>query len=469
MNRAHHQKLWVRGSFSGLLTGLRLDISLQADRVRFMERDVCLTIKVVLLGMMSFYLYYLDWEGATKVGELALDTFKGGFLAYLIANLLVAAALLFMAVLPFALVHWAVFVMNLVDGIFMALMVVVTGGVNSTIYWVFHFLIVRNSISLPTAGQQVALNLIVISCYVFGGVLDRFFSVFEDSDDMKHAFVTAMVGSFSERAAEPLLVKVALLLLLAVCCYAIQVLFLRQLESQEEAREFNARQDQLRSTGRLAAEIAHQLKNPLAIINNAAFNLQRSLKGQDTAAATQLGIIREEVDRSDRIITELMGYAQLTEGRVEKLDLQEELASAISQALPVAVGYEVEVVRDFGPDLPPLLMQRAHLKEVLVNILLNAREAVQGRGRIAVSAKAGRRNSVTIVISDNGPGIPAAQQAQIFEPYFSTKEKGTGLGLAIVKHNTELYGGKVRVESELGKGTRFILEFPPKATMTETR
>ena len=73
--------------------------------------------------------------------------------------------------------------------------------------------------------------------------------------------------------------------------------------------------------------------------------------------------------------------------------------------------------------------------------------------------------SVVITIADDGPGIPRDKIAQIFEPYFTTKEKGTGLGLAIVKHNTELYGGTVIVESELGKGTQFILQFPAKTAM----
>ena len=469
MNRTRHHNLKTLRMLTRLLMGQRLDAAHQADRIRFMERDICLTIKVVLFGMMAFYLYYLDWEGAPKVGELALDTLRGGFMAYLGANVLVAGALLFMQALPFALVQWSVFVMNLVDGIFLALMVVVTGGIDSPIYWVFHFLIVRNSISQPTPGQQVALNLMVISCYVLGGVLDRFFVLWEDLGEMKLALKDALIGTFAERAAEPLMVKVALLLLLAACCYAIQILFMRQLQSEDEARQFNTRQEQLRSTGRLAAEIAHQLKNPLAIINNAAFTVQRSLKDGNPVAATQLGIIREEVDRSDRIITQLMGYAQLNEGRVEKVDLAEELDSAIALALPQGAGFEVEVVRAVAPALPPLLMQRGHLKEVLVNILLNAREAIHGRGRIEVAANLVENDSIAVTIADNGPGIPDYQQAQIFEPYFSTKEKGTGLGLAIVRHNIELYGGNVRVESELGKGSRFILEFPAKATMSETR
>src|SRR5207249_4015586 len=127
-----------------------------------------------------------------------------------------------------------------------------------------------------------------------------------------------------------LLLRLALLILLTICCYSIQVLLDRQRHLEEEAREFAVREGQLRAVGRLAAEFAHQMKNPLAIINNALFSLQRSLKGVKTDASEQIGIIREEVERSDRIITEIMGYAQLSEGRVEKLSVTEELDRAIN-------------------------------------------------------------------------------------------------------------------------------------------
>jgi signal transduction histidine kinase len=143
----------------------------------------------------------------------------------------------------------------------------------------------------------------------------------------------------------------------------------------------------------------------------------------------------------------------------------EELDQAIARAFPPAVKYEVEVRRDYAPALPPLLMQRTHLYEALENLLQNAREAMNGRGAIEVSAHVGDNYSVEIGIADSGPGIPREKLPQIFEPYFTTKEKGSGLGLAIVKHNTELYGGTVGVESELGKGTRFILKFPAKTVM----
>ena len=110
-------------------------------------------------------------------------------------------------------------------------------------------------------------------------------------------------------------------------------------------------------------------------------------------------------------------------------------------------------------------MQKRHLSGVLVNLLQNAREAMHGRGEVSISARCGENDSVRILIADTGPGIPPDKRDKIFEAYFTTREKGTGLGLAIVKHNTEMYGGAVQVESEIGKGTRFVLEFPARILM----
>jgi signal transduction histidine kinase len=99
-------------------------------------------------------------------------------------------------------------------------------------------------------------------------------------------------------------------------------------------------------------------------------------------------------------------------------------------------------------------------------LLQNAREALDGMGgNIFIKARLLKDFSTEISFGDDGPGIPPDKRERIFEPYYTTKEKGTGLGLATVKHNVEIYGGQVRVESELGKGTRFILLFPPRALM----
>jgi signal transduction histidine kinase len=265
--------------------------------------------------------------------------------------------------------------------------------------------------------------------------------------------------------AEPFLLRLIVLILMAACCYGIQVLMEKHRRAEEEAREFAVRQEQLRSAGRLAARIAHQIKNPLAIINNAAYSLQKALEQGKDSMGQQVQIIREEVERSDRIITQLMGYAQLAEGRVEKLNIIEEIERAIAEVFPLAAKYKVTISRVYAPNLPVLVVQRIHLTEILMNLLQNAREAIGGHGHIQVTVQHGPENSLVLSISDSGPGIAKEQLDKVFQPYFSTKEKGTGLGLALVKNNAELYGGSVRVESALGKGARFIVNLPTRIYM----
>jgi two-component system NtrC family sensor kinase len=251
--------------------------------------------------------------------------------------------------------------------------------------------------------------------------------------------------------------------LLTFCCYGVQALAERQRRELEEAREFAVRESQLHSAGRLAAEFAHQIKNPLAVIANATYSLERSLRENKNSAAQQIEIIQEEVARADRVVTQIMGYAQLSEGRVEKLDVLEELERAVAQVFPPAVPTSIRIQRQYANHFPPLLMQRGHLLEIFVNLLANARDAAGEAGNISIKAACHGDYTTEISIRDDGPGIPPDKITRIFEAYYTTKVKGSGMGLAIVRHNADLYGGNVRIKSEVGKGAEFILTFPARA------
>ena len=137
----------------------------------------------------------------------------------------------------------------------------------------------------------------------------------------------------------------------------------------------------------------------------------------------------------------------------------------MKQAFPPGLAPGTKVNLDLHGPFPPMLMQRRHLSEILLNLLQNAREALGNRGRVIISARVRRDLATEIIVADDGPGIAADKLERIFEAYFTTKERGSGLGLSIVKNNAELYGGTVRAESELGKGARFILVFPAKASL----
>lgn len=430
-------------------------------RLEIMERDIMLPLKAFAIGMIFYSFVSTPWFGLTSsMLDITVETVQYLFCFYVLASVLFALLMFNPARWPLAIVQWTVVTSSLVDGLFLAGMALLTGGLDSILFWLFVGLIVRNAVSVPPGVSQLILNFAISLCYVLVGVLG--FSV---SGNLDATTLRTLQLMPREDWGQPFVLRLVVLWLTAICCYGAQVLLERQRLATEEADEFVTREGQLRSAGRLAAEFAHQIKNPLAVINNATFSLQRALRDGKAGAAQQIEIIQEEVSHADRIVTQIMGYAQLTEGRVEKLNVAEELERAITQVFPPAVPTGIRIHREFDRTFPPLLMQRHHLSEIMLNLLKNAREAVGENGNVYITADSRRDYAVEISVRDDGPGIPPDKIERVFEAYYTTKEHGTGLGLAIVKHNTELYGGTVRVESGLGKGAAFTLVFPAKTLM----
>jgi signal transduction histidine kinase len=491
----------------GLLT-FRPEPEQQARRIVKMQTHIVLPAKAGIIAVVLYYIFSSAWtQEAPSAHDVALDFLKRYFLVYSACNLAIAAFFISWRRFPAGLFQWLVFILGLLDGLFVSGLVLITDGFGSVAYWLFPVLTVLNAISIPLATPQIVLNLLLGCFYLGAGLLypkvalaelqapaflhsrapTNAVAAWAISNELartnlshpgtnfaaagagtnryartNYAWIKDLPARQEELPSDPGLPKVILLWLLTACCYGVQVLR----RAIEESREFAVREGQLRSASRLSAEFAHQIKNPLAIINNAVFSLQRAVKEGRSDLSKQLEIIREEVERSDKIITQIMGYAQLSEGHVEKLDLVDEVDRALEQTFPAAVETGVRIERRYAPHLPPLLMQRQHLSQILINVLQNAREALNGQGKVTVAVVYRNDQSIEITISDNGPGIAPDKVEKVFEQYYSTKEKGTGLGLAIVKHNVELYAGKVRAESELGKGARFILNFPAKTVMT---
>ena len=430
-----------------------------------------LPLRVLLLAVLGYFFFLSDWRDVPyQPRGLGLALLRYYFWFYLLANIAAGAAFIWMRQMSLKTTQWINVMVGLLDVLLMTGLTFIVDGFDSPLYWVFPVLILHNALAIPLALPQILLNVVVTLGYIAGGVLDRV--LIYNPDDK----VVALLGRLlhqelgvgdrnSELRSENPVPRVIVLVIWAACCYGIQVLFEKQKRAEAEATEFAVRQERLRTAGRLAAEIAHKIKNPLGIITNAAFCLQRAINDGELSVEEQITIIREEVSRADQILTELMGYAQLAEGRVERLEVAAEIDDALLQVFPPAAKYEVRIKRYYSSDLPSILMQRQHLSSILVNLLQNAREALDGHGEIEVATRYGERDSIVITIADNGPGIPHDKLGKIFDAYFTTRAKGTGLGLAIVKHNAEMYGGAVKVHSELRKGTRFTLEFPPRILM----
>ena len=438
------------------------DAARALNRILSMERDLMLLVKVVFIGIVLYSFNYSHslWMGQiSSTLDVTVETVQLFFGFYIAASAALAVPLFFARRLPLAVLQWTTVTSCLVDALLLAAMTVVTGGLDSILFWLFIGLILRNSVSVPPGFTQLFLNFATSLCYALVAALDV--TIAANLDDTTRRALVDLQGH--EDLGEPFVLRMLVLWLTALSCYGVQAFLERQRLAEEESHEFGMREGQLRSAGRLAAEFAHQIKNPLTVINNAAYSLQRSLPGNKNAAAQQIEIIREEVARADRVITQIMGYAQLSEGRVEKLDVVGEIERAIAQVFPDALPSGIELQKNYAGTFPPLLMQRGHLSEILLNLLQNARESLGEKGKIIISADSRRDHAVEISVKDDGPGITPDKMERIFEAYFTTKEKGTGLGLAIVKHNVELYGGTVRVDSVLGKGAKFTVVFPAKA------
>ena len=437
-------------SFFHLFRSVAPDENEQRVRIRFMERHTMLPVKAVYFLLLVYYLYFSSWPELDNVRWTLFQTIQWFFLLCLIVNTVIAVMLFRMDEFSIGVLREVVFSICLFDAVLLAMMTELTGGFESFLFWLFLGIQVRNAISMPVATTQIMANLCVSVIYLCAGAFD--------------IIVARSVEELEGITVEPVMLRALLLVLMTAFCYALQVLIDKQRRMDSEEEEFDRRQSQLQASGRLAAEIAHQIKNPLGIINNTAFTLGKLTAG-DQIIQKQVELVREEVNKADQVITKLMGYAQLTEGRLDKLDINDVLDFSITQVFPEGHKFGIRIRKNYGIALPPLLAQFLHISEVFVNILQNSREAVGENGEISIITSYGGNYTLSVVIEDNGPGISLNMMDKVFEPYLTTKEKGTGLGLAIVKHNTELYGGKVEVNSELGKYTRFNLLFPGRSAI----
>ncbi len=441
---------WWR--LSQLFRSVAPDDGSQRARIRFMERSTVLPVKAVYFLVLIFYLYFIEWPemDSDRVRWTLLRTIQWFFIFCLIVNVIIGVMLIRMEEFTTRVLREVVFSICLFDALLLAMMTELTGGFESFLFWMFLGLQIRNAISMPIATTQIVANLSVSVIYLCAGAFD--IVVARSEEELENI------------TGEPVMLRALLLMLMTACGYGLQVLIDKQRRMEDEEDEFDRRQSQLQASGRLAAEIAHQVKNPLGIINNAAFALGQVM-GENETAKRQVGLIREEVNRADQIITKLMGYAQLVEGRLARLNVNEALDAAILKVFPKGSKFGTRIRREYGIALPPLLAQPEHISEVFVNVIQNAREALCNNGEIQIKTSYEGDYRFRVVIEDNGPGIPADLLESVFEPYHTTKERGTGLGLAIVRHNTELYGGTVEIESELGKYTRFNLLFPGRTAI----
>ncbi len=245
-----------------------------------------------------------------------------------------------------------------------------------------------------------------------------------------------------------------------------QILILRDLGEVRRLQDEVRRQEKLAALGGLAAGVAHEIRNPLSSIKGlATFFAAQFEDGSESKQAA--GVMIQEVDRPNRVITELLDFARPTDLKFAATDLAPLLTRSIQLIQQEAANLNIRIDTHIADDICPVMIDGDRIAQCLLNLYLNAIQAMEHDGTLTVRCEAEDHQSVRLTVSDTGPGIKADQLSRIFDPYFTTKNKGTGLGLAIVYKIMEAHQARLKVESAPGKGASFILSFACHRIPTE--
>jgi two-component system sensor histidine kinase HydH len=231
---------------------------------------------------------------------------------------------------------------------------------------------------------------------------------------------------------------------------------IRNLETEVE------RSKRLASIGRLAAGVAHEIRNPLSSIKGFATYFKGRYQDVPEDQKTA-GIMIDEVERLNRVIGQLLEFARPLEPEKKESSLQGLIRRSIKTIKAEAMKKAIDVVLELPDKMEPVHLDPDRINQVLLNLYLNAIQSMEGGGTLSVRiARDENVPGVVIVVRDTGAGIEEKDLERIFDPYFTTKPTGTGLGLAIVHNIMEAHGGDIKVESKRGKGTSVTLIIPDR-------
>jgi signal transduction histidine kinase len=230
--------------------------------------------------------------------------------------------------------------------------------------------------------------------------------------------------------------------------------------------------------------VAHEIRNPLAGIGTSAQILKRRIESGDPRGQFA-DLILEEVSRLDRIVESLLQFARPTTPRLSRHSILPSLDKALTLVHELAVRQDVDLKVERADSVPELFIDHDQILQVLLNVLMNALQALAKGGEITVAVAPARKRAaergglgrratdrlqprrqtplldvVEVRIRDNGPGIPSAVLARVFDPFFTTRTQGTGLGLSICQSIVREHGGTISIESVVGQGTTVVIDLP---------
>jgi len=234
----------------------------------------------------------------------------------------------------------------------------------------------------------------------------------------------------------------------------------RDITADINTRQAMMQQDKLASIGRLSAGVAHEINNPLTTILTTAMLIQEDIDSKNPMYE-ELGTIANEALRCRKIVASLLDFARQTKPAKKHHNINDIITECVRLTRKQAEFKDVQILEALSDKLPELLLDKEQIQQALINLILNATDATEPGGKITVSTAFSPDNQfVSINVSDTGKGIDDETIDKIFEPFFTTREIGTGLGLAITHGIIGRHGGDIKVHSQPGQGTTFVISLP---------
>jgi two-component system NtrC family sensor kinase len=280
-----------------------------------------------------------------------------------------------------------------------------------------------------------------------------------------------MAALFATRNMQIAIITAGVIAIILTTVFTTRLMIRQLVQSETRMKEMDAQlvqSDKLASLGKMAAGVAHEINNPLAVILQKTGWLQdlldeeefqKSANGEEFRASVKK--IEEHVERARKVVHNMLGYARRMEPRLEDVDVNQTINQTVDILENYARSNNIDIQTDLADNLPITAGDQAQLQQVILNLVNNAIDAIGKDGTISVKSSR-EQSKIRVVIADTGPGIPESMQKKIFDPFFTTKStgKGTGLGLWISYNIIEKMGGNLALQSKEGQGATFTITLP---------